>query len=100
MNRSILAITLALGLSAGFAGAASAADQTPASPNLATQSALLPSQVVENAALDAYNANINPNVTVSTTGIYDVEDRYTGPTGTPLPGWGALKGEGLGDNGG
>ena len=26
---------------------------------------------------------------IPTTGIYDEEDRYTGPTGTPLPGWGS-----------
>src|SRR5262245_58147295 len=95
MKRSFLAVTLALGLSAGFVGVASAEDQGQAPGYIPTQqSALVPSQAVEQQATAAYNANINPLATVPTTGIYDDGDRFTGPTGTPLPGWGAVNGEG------
>jgi hypothetical protein len=95
MKSSLLALALALGLSAGLTAAARADDMTSS----AQQTASVPAQATENAALRDYNANINPNSNIPTTGIYDDADRFTGPTGTPLPGWGALKGEGA-DTGG
>jgi hypothetical protein len=99
MKKSVLALSLALGFSLGL-GAVARADQTAPASAAPPQTAQAPSQATENAALQDYKANINPNWNVPTTGIYDEEDRYTGPTGTPLPGWGAINGEGAGDNGG
>lgn len=96
MKNSYLALALVLGLSAGLTAAARADDMT-SSPQ---QTASVPALATENAALRDYNANINPNFNIPTTGIYDQADRYTGPTGTPLPGWASVNGEGPGDNGG
>lgn len=97
MKNSILALSLALGLSVGLNAAARADETTPAS-SIPTQTAQMPPQATENAALQDYNANVNPNWNIPTTGIYDQEDRYTGPAGRPLPGWGSVDGEGPGDN--
>jgi hypothetical protein len=58
------------------------------------------SSPVEQEAFDAYRHNINPEAVVPSTGIYDDSDRFTGPRGNPLPGWGSVRGEGAGDNGG
>ncbi len=99
MKKSVLALSLALALSLGLGAVARADDTAPASAT-PPQTAQVPSQTTENAALHDYNANINPNWNIPTTGIYDQGDRYTGPTGTPLPGWGAVNGEGAGDTGG
>jgi hypothetical protein len=99
MTKSVLALSLVLGFSLGLGAVARADDTVPASTT-PPQTAQVPSQATENAALQDYKANINPNWNVPTTGIYDEEDRYTGPMGTPLPGWGAVNGEGAGDNGG
>jgi hypothetical protein len=96
MKISYLALALVLGLPVGLTATARADDMT-ATPQ---QTAAMPAQATENAALRDYNANINPNVNIPITGIYDQADRYIGPTGTPLPGWGAVNGEGAGDNGG
>jgi hypothetical protein len=96
MKISYLALALALGMPVGLTATARADDMT-SSPQ---QTAAVPAQAIENAALRDYNANINPNSNIPTTGIYDQADRYTGLTGTPLPGWGAVNGEGAGDNGG
>ena len=43
-------------------------------------------QMTQNAAIAAYNRNVNPNATVHSTGIYDQEDLYRGADGNPLPG--------------
>jgi hypothetical protein len=94
MKNFHLALALVLGLSAGVMAAARADDMT--SPQ---QTASVPALATENAALRDYNANINPNFNIPTTGIYDEGDRYMGPTGTPLPGWAAVNGEGPGDGG-
>jgi hypothetical protein len=79
MTKSILAATLALGLTAGIAGAARA-DQ------LGVVSPAATSQTTESASINAYNANVNPEATVPTTGVYDESDRFVGPSGFPLPG--------------
>jgi hypothetical protein len=79
MTKSILAATLALGLSAGIAGAARA-DQS----NLVSQTTT--AQTTQGASINAYNANVNPDATVPTTGVYDESDRFVGPNGFPLPG--------------
>jgi hypothetical protein len=99
MNRSILAIAFAVALSGGVAAVAHADEATSVSPQLSEQSAAMPSQTPQsNAALQDYRENVNPNVNVPTTGIYDQADRFEGPTGRPLPGWGSVNGEGAGDN--
>jgi hypothetical protein len=99
MKKPFLTLALALSASASLAGLAQAADQTAAAPSTQV-SAPAPSTQVEQEALDAFRHNINPNAIVPSTGIYDDSDRFTGPTGTPLPGWGSVNGEGAGDNNG
>lgn len=79
VNRSFLAVTLALGLTAGIAGAARADQSSVVSP--ATNP-----QATQTASINAYKANINPDATVPTTGVYDEADRFVGPNGFPLPG--------------
>jgi hypothetical protein len=101
MNRSILAIAFAFALSGGVAAVAHADEATSVSPQLSEQSAAMPSPsqtLQSNAALQDYRENVNPNVNIPTTGIYDQADRFEGPTGRPLPGWGSVNGEGAGDN--
>jgi len=88
---------LALSFAMALVATAQAQEVIPPSQQTASQP---PAEVTGNAALRDYNANINPNVNVPTTGIYDESDRYSGPDGRPLPGWGSVKGEGAGDNGG
>jgi hypothetical protein len=99
MKQSFFAVALALGISAGIAGVAHAADQTATAPATQPSAPLLPQQV-EQEALDAYRHNVNPQAVVPSTGIYDDADRFIGPHGTPLPGWGSVNGEGAGDNNG
>jgi hypothetical protein len=80
MKVSLLAITLAVGLSA--ITAAQAAETTP------VQVAVQPSATTtEQEAFSAFKANINPTVTVKTTGAYDQEDLFVGRHGFPLDGW-------------
>ncbi len=95
MKRSLLALALAASLSTGLAVAARADEAAPSAA--AQQTAQLPASTVQSEAFQAYKANLNPNAVVPSTGVYDQEDRYTGPSGRPLPGWGAVFGEG-GDN--
>lgn len=107
MNRSLLAFTLVLGLSAGLSAVARAEQSLTVPP--ATPTAQLPQQSAEmpyagfqtyqsDRALQDYQANINPNTNVPVTGVYDQEDRFRDATGRPLPGWGSLSGAGAGDN--
>jgi hypothetical protein len=98
MKRSFFALALALGVASSLAGVARA-DQTAAAPAPVVNgpTAGLP---VEQQALDAYRHNVNPEAVVPSTGIYDDSDRFTGPRGNPLPGWGSVRGEGAGDSGG
>lgn len=99
MNKSFIALALAVGFSGGVATMARADEAVPSS-STPEQMAQVPSLATENAALQDYNVNINPNSNIPITGIYDQADRYIGPTGTPLPGWGSVNGQGAGDNGG
>ena len=99
MKKSLLALALAFGLASGLAAAARADDQ-PAPQPMPDQTAQVPSRATENAALQDYNAGINPNWNIPIAGPYDQSDRYIGPGGVPLPGWGSVNGEGAGDNGG
>jgi hypothetical protein len=103
MNKSLLALAAAVALSAALPAAyadeivspfashpiAEVPDASAAQPFQARQS---------DAALQDFRQNVNPNSNIPTTGIYDQEDRFTGPTGRPLPGWGSVNGEGAGDN--
>ena len=93
MTKSILALTLALGLSAGLAGAARADDMNGTS---ATQlaAAQQQEQTTQTAATAAYNRNVNPIATVHSTGVYDQEDLYRDANGNPLPGDAEMFGEG------
>jgi hypothetical protein len=83
MKFSLLATTLALGLTAGLA-VAQAAEPTQAQQQVAVQ----PSTVAtEQESFSAFKANINPDVAVKTTGNYDQEDEFVGRHGFPLGGW-------------
>jgi hypothetical protein len=97
MMKSLLALILTVGISAGIAASARAESQTPTQATT-PQAAELPASSVQDAAVKAYNANLNPNAVIPSLGIYDQEDGRTGPMGTPLPGWGSVFGEGAGDN--
>ena len=86
MKLSLLGIGFALGLSA--IAAAQAAEPVAASTQ--AQVAIQPSPAAgatEQESFSAYKANINPSVAVKTTGDYDQEDQFVGPTGFPLNGW-------------
>ena len=100
MHKSLLALSVAAGLGGGLAVAK--AEEAYPSASQQAQLSVPPaaSTSIGNAALQDYRANINPNVNIPTTGIYDEEDRFKGPSGRPLPGWGSVGGQGAGDNGG
>ena len=95
MTKSILALTLALGMSAGLAGLAHA-DQTAVAPS--PSATAQQEQATQSAAISAYNRNVNPQATVHSTGIYDQEDLYRDANGSPLPGDTAVFGESGMDN--
>lgn len=85
MRNSLIALAFALTLPAGLAFAE---PQNVVSP--AQQEALQPGQeqqATEAQSFQAYKANVNPNVVVPTTGVYDQGDAYTNPRGFPLEGW-------------
>jgi hypothetical protein len=86
MKKSLATVVLLLGLAAGTPLAAQAA-QIATAPTYPSSLQGTPS---ENEALKAYQDNINPSVTVPTTGPYDQRDRYTAPNGYQLPGYGRL----------
>lgn len=84
MRKTLAALALALALPAGIAFAEPQNVVPPA------QEALQPgeqAQATETSSFQAYNANINPNVVVPTTGIYDQGDAFVGRHGFPLGGW-------------
>jgi hypothetical protein len=87
MSKSILALSLALGLSAGLATAAYADDSSSQPFFVPEQTAQVPSTPVQAAAIDAYNKNENPLAVVPVPGPYDDGDAFLTPQGTPLPGW-------------
>jgi hypothetical protein len=81
MKVSLLGIGLALGLSAGIAAAQAAETiQVAVQPSPAAVA-------TEQESYAAFKANINPTMTVKTTGGYDQEDLFVGRHGFPLDGW-------------
>jgi hypothetical protein len=89
MKKSLAALALAFILPAGLA---MAEPQNVIPPS--QQEALQPgqqAQTTEQSSFRAFKANINPNVVVPTTGVYDQGDAYTGPHGFPLEGWSQVR---------
>lgn len=87
MRKSLAALALAFTLPAGVALAQSQVVVPP-------QVGLQPGQQAQETAQSSYQAfesNINPNVVVPTTGIYDQGDAYIGRHGFPLEGWSQLR---------
>lgn len=85
VKKSFLALALALTLPAGLAFAE---PQNVIPP--AQQQAMQPGQEIqstETSSFQAFHANVNPNVTVPTSGVYDQGDAFVGPRGFPLEGW-------------
>jgi hypothetical protein len=85
MRKSIAALALLFALPAGVA----LAEPQNVVPR-AEQQALQPGQqqeTTEQSSYQAFKANVNPNVVVPTTGIYDQGDTYVGRHGFPLGGW-------------
>jgi hypothetical protein len=91
MRKSFVALALALTLPAGIAFAE---PQNVISPQQQEQEALQPGQLqqaTEASSVKAYRANINPNVMVPTTGVYDQGDAFTNSRGFPLGGWSQIE---------
>ncbi|HWE75525.1 MAG TPA: hypothetical protein VG328_20360 [Stellaceae bacterium] len=89
MKKSLAALALAFILPAGLAMAEPQNVITPSQ-----QVAAQPGQqavTTEQSSFQAYKANINPNVVVPTTGIYDQGDAYVGSHGFPLEGWSQVR---------
>jgi hypothetical protein len=85
MRKSLAALALALTLPASIAFAE---PQNVVPPS--QQQALQPgqeAQTTETSSYQAFKANVNPNVVVPTTGVYDQGDAFTGRHGFPLEGW-------------
>jgi hypothetical protein len=87
MPKSLLALSLAIGLSAGLTAAAYADDSSSQPFFVPEQTAQVPSTPAQQAALDAYNRNENPLATMHFASPYDQGDAFMTPQGTPLPGW-------------
>ncbi|HEY3917435.1 MAG TPA: hypothetical protein VGL83_06565 [Stellaceae bacterium] len=89
MRKSLVALAFALTLPAGLAFAE---PQNVVPP--AQQEALQPgqqAQATENSSYQAFKANVNPDVVVPTTGIYDQGDAFVGRHGFPLEGWSQVR---------
>ncbi|HLI22351.1 MAG TPA: hypothetical protein VKV32_14585 [Stellaceae bacterium] len=84
MKFSLLAATFAVAFS-GIA-AAQAAEPRPDPAQVAVQPSAA-AGTTEQGSFSAFKANINPAVTVQTTGPYDQEDQFVGRKGFPLGGW-------------
>jgi hypothetical protein len=87
MKKSFAALALAFTLPAGLAFAE---PQNVIPP----QQALEPgqqAQATEQSSYQAFLTNVNPNVVVPTTGVYDQGDAYTGRHGFPLEGWSQVR---------
>jgi hypothetical protein len=85
MRTTLAALALALTLPAGMAFAE---PQNIVPPS--QQEALQPGaqqEATEQSSFQAYKANVNPDVTVPTTGVYDQGDAFTNTRGFPLEGW-------------
>lgn len=86
MRKSLAALALAFTLPAGLVFAEPSNVAPP-------QEALQPGQVqtTEQSSYQAFKTNVNPNVVVPTTGVYDQADAYTGRHGFPLEGWSQVR---------
>lgn len=85
MRKTLAALALVLTLPAGIAFAEPQSAVPPAQ-----QQALQPGeqvQTTESSSFQAFNANVNPNAVVPTTGVYDQGDAFIGRRGFPLGGW-------------
>ena len=85
MRKTLAALALALTLPAGIAFAE---PQNVVPPS--QQEALQPgaqAEATESSSYQAFKANVNPDVVVPTTGIYDQGDAFVGRHGFPLEGW-------------
>ncbi|HEY1505042.1 MAG TPA: hypothetical protein VGF92_12125 [Stellaceae bacterium] len=87
MRKSLAALALVFMLPAGIA---LAQPQEVSPPQVALQPGQL-AQTTERSSYQAFKANINPSVTVPTTGVYDQGDAYTGRHGFPLEGWSQVR---------
>ena len=92
MKKSLAALALAFILPAGLA-MAEPQNVIPPSDQVAAQLATQPgqAQATEQSSFQAFKANINPNVVVPTTGVYDQGDAYVGSHGFPLEGWSQIR---------
>jgi len=89
MRKSLAALAVVFTLPAG---AVLAQPQNIVPP--VQQEALQPGQQQEatkQSSFQAFQANVNPDVFVPTTGPYDESDAFTGPRGFPLEGWSQVK---------
>jgi hypothetical protein len=93
MMKSLLALILAFGTSTGIATSARAEPQT-LTRGTAPHAAQLAAPRVQDVAVKAHNANLDPNAVTPSIGICDQEDGFTGPTWMPLPGRSSVFGEG------
>lgn len=89
MKKSLAALALAFILPAGLA-MAEPQNVIPFSQQVATQPGEQ-AQATEQSSFQAFKANINPNVVVPTTGVYDQGDAYVGTHGFPLEGWSQVR---------
>ena len=99
MKKSLVAFAVTLSVAGGLATIARA-DDMPAAQTPMEETAQSQGSATESMALKDYREGINPNWNIPITGPYDQSDRYIGPGGWPLPGWGSVNGQGAGDNGG
>jgi hypothetical protein len=86
MKKSLAALALAFILPAGLA----MAEPQNMIPQVAAQPGQQ-AQATEQSSFQAFKANINPNVVVPTTGVYDQGDAYVGTHGFPLEGWSQVR---------
>jgi hypothetical protein len=87
MRISLAALALVFTLPAGLA---LAEPQNVIPPQEAFQPGQQ-AQATEQSSFQAFKANVNPNVVVPTTGVYDQGDGYVGSHGFPLEGWSQVR---------
>jgi hypothetical protein len=87
MSRSIVGLSLALGLLSCLTACAAADNVPPLYHATTLQQQQQQSQSAEQIALYDYDHGINPEWNVPVSGIYDQADRYRTANGFPLPGW-------------
>jgi hypothetical protein len=89
MKKSLAALAFAFTLPAGLA-MAEPQNVIPPSQQVAAQPGQQ-AESTEQSSFRAFKANINPNVVVPTTGVYDQGDAYIGTHGFPLEGWSQMR---------